>query len=52
MPRELFDDVTDPSITLGTRKWFRRPALDLHANATQRRAGRRDMIATVHFRWH
>jgi protein TonB len=25
MPRELFGDVTDPSITLGTRKWYSVP---------------------------
>lgn len=25
MPRELFGDVTDPSITLGTRKWYSLP---------------------------
>jgi periplasmic protein TonB len=25
MPRELFGDVTDPSVTLGTRKWYSVP---------------------------
>jgi protein TonB len=32
MPRDLFGDVTDPSITLGTRKWYTVPvSLGVHS---------------------
>ena len=32
MPRDLFGDVTDPSITLGTRKWYTVPvSLGIHS---------------------